>query len=73
MNEEENVIHFSRHNLFQPMLSIEDVSHEVQKTAILTFASLVNKMCLNGRCKPETADKYIRVYVDKFTGKYCLL
>lgn len=52
------------------MLSIEDVSHEVQKTAVLTFASLVNKMCLNGRCKPETADRYIRVYVDKFTGKY---
>lgn len=50
------------------MLSIEDVSYEVQKSAILTFASLVNKMCVNRRCLPETIEKYIRVYVDKFTG-----
>lgn len=51
----------------EPMLSIEDVSNDVQKTAILTFASLVNKLCANGRCKPETVERYIRVYVDKFT------
>lgn len=51
----------------EPMLSIEDVGVDVQKTAILTFASLLHKRCANGGCRPETVDKYIRVYVDKFT------
>lgn len=53
------------------MLSIEDVSNDVRKTAVLTFASLVKKMC-NVRCRPETIEKYIRIYVDKFTGKIFL-
>lgn len=50
----------------EPMLSIEDVGNDVRKTAVLTFASLVKKMC-STRCRPETIEKYIRIYVDKFT------
>jgi len=50
----------------------EGISYDVKKTAVLTFASLVNKICSAGKCQSETVDKYTRKYVDRFTGKWTI-
>ncbi|VVC32657.1 Hypothetical protein CINCED_3A003228 [Cinara cedri] len=46
-------------------LDIESDS-EIQKIAILSFASLVHKTCGNGMCSDDTQNKYIKLFLDRF-------
>jgi hypothetical protein len=39
----------------------------VHQAAVLSFATLVHKVC-SAKCAPETLDKYVGQYVDLFTG-----
>ncbi|KAI4483442.1 hypothetical protein M0802_013384 [Mischocyttarus mexicanus] len=51
----------------KPLLSLSnEISIEVQNTAILSYGTLIYKTCLV-KCSAETLDDYVRLYLDKFT------
>ena len=53
----------------QPLLNFPDkIATEVQNTGILTYGTLIYKTCLL-YCPYEMLDDYVRLYLDKFTGK----
>lgn len=59
----------------QPLLNLHNkIASEVQHTGILTFGTLVYKTCLSF-CPYEMLDDYVKLYLDKFTGKFfgCLI
>lgn len=54
----------------QPLLTLPSkISVEVQNTAILTYGTLIYKICLVS-CQYDMLDYYVRLYLDKFTGVY---
>ncbi|XP_011266190.1 uncharacterized protein LOC105257329 [Camponotus floridanus] len=51
----------------QPFLTLpNEISAEVQNTAILAYGTLIYKTCLM-HCPYEMLDDYVRLYLDKFT------
>ncbi|XP_059485386.1 uncharacterized protein LOC132202465 isoform X2 [Neocloeon triangulifer] len=42
-------------------LSLEDHDPAVRKTAVLTFASMVGKICQTGQCPPAILDEYVKI------------
>ncbi|XP_065331597.1 vitellogenin-2 [Cloeon dipterum] len=40
-------------------------NHEIRKTAILTFASMVGKVCQSGVCPPAILDEYVKILYDR--------
>ncbi|XP_043675802.1 vitellogenin-like isoform X2 [Vespula pensylvanica] len=51
----------------RPLLSLErEISTEIQNTAILSYGTLIYKICLV-YCSYEILDDYVRFYLDKFT------
>ncbi|XP_014239788.1 uncharacterized protein LOC106661112 isoform X2 [Cimex lectularius] len=43
------------------------IADDVRNSAILTFASIINKICQTN-CKQDTFDRYAKYYLDKFTS-----
>lgn len=44
------------------------IALEVRNSGVLTFGTLIYKTCLS-YCPYETLDDYVRLYLDKFTGR----
>ncbi|KAK7871920.1 hypothetical protein R5R35_009724 [Gryllus longicercus] len=54
--------------LSEKLLSLgDDIIEEVKQSAILTFSIMVHKVCKTN-CRPETLEKYVRLFIDKFSN-----
>lgn len=55
---------------FEPLVSLSrDFSISVRHTAVLSFATMVYKTYTAGKCSVQTYEKYVRKFLDLFSGE----
>jgi hypothetical protein len=46
-----------------------DIDASVKKTAVLTYASMVGRICKTGICPPALLDEYVKLFFGRLRGR----
>lgn len=56
--------------MLQDLINLpEQINSSVRNTAVLSFATLIYKMCGVDKCDPEVIEKYVQRYLKHIEGK----